>query len=380
MPNDTHQIEPTQQERELALRRVAILLSSLPAPTASKVLQGIDPQSRQLANRAIETLVSVDSAERSEVVDLFKNSMEGRTVSRFASESFSGIEDEFVSGEKSPTSGRPSISVRAYPQATTSKFDIQRETKLDSLQFLESLNSEQLSCLLSDEHPQTIALVLASLPPSTAASTLPLLESQAQCETLSRIGRLEEVDSTTVMEVASQLREKYSCSFSQHTTDGGKRALDAILAEMPELGQTLTQPPLDSSDAHEPSAPSLRIAEVSIDHADDDGDIASEEPSKPENVNQIDVDIALLQLTPSELFQALGQVSTRDALLTLCGLPASVSERTIAMLPRRRAKQVRDGIENIGPLQLSEVDRAKRVVVEFAQSVRRDVSTTSQAA
>ncbi len=70
----------------------------------------------------------------------------------------------------------------------------------------------------------------------------------------------------------------------------------------------------------------------------------------------------LIKLKPRELCAALAEVDTRQALLTLCGLPNHVAEKVMSALPRGQAKQVRARLAGLGSLQLREIDEAKEQV------------------
>jgi flagellar motor switch protein FliG len=63
-----------------------------------------------------------------------------------------------------------------------------------------------------------------------------------------------------------------------------------------------------------------------------------------------------------ELCRALGKVDTRDAMLSLCGLPNPVAEAALAILPRGHAKKVRASMSGLGSVQLREIDEAKERV------------------
>ncbi|MEM6474448.1 MAG: FliG C-terminal domain-containing protein [Planctomycetota bacterium] len=78
------------------------------------------------------------------------------------------------------------------------------------------------------------------------------------------------------------------------------------------------------------------------------------------------IDEYLVGLTPQRLCAVLGQASTKQAFLVLCGLPNDVAEAALALLPRKQARQVRSRMRQIGRLQLSEIDQAKRELVAIA--------------
>lgn len=75
----------------------------------------------------------------------------------------------------------------------------------------------------------------------------------------------------------------------------------------------------------------------------------------------------LVDLSPQTLVESLGRVGTREALLTLCGLPNATAEAAIAVLPRAKAKAARHGMTQLGSLRLSEIDDAKQEVARAAK-------------
>lgn len=78
------------------------------------------------------------------------------------------------------------------------------------------------------------------------------------------------------------------------------------------------------------------------------------------------IDDYLVQLPPERLCLALGQASTKQAFLVLCGLPNEIAEAALALLPQRQARQVRTQMRRIGRLHLSEIDQAKQQIAQIA--------------
>ncbi|NND97010.1 MAG: hypothetical protein HKN47_06740 [Pirellulaceae bacterium] len=414
----------TLAQRESMLRRVAVFLSSLPAPTASKLLSGVDAQSRNIVNQAIATLAPVQLAEREEVLGSFKeglhHDLEIRTSATLV-ESAGSVHDEINIGQdsKSPAATKSSGAMPRYRQSLASILPPSESTappQNSPFAFLADVAVDDLAELLGGEHPQTIALVLASIPPKQAAKVLPQLDTSVQNQTLSRIGRLDEATSAATTEVAAHLKQRLQTRRQAETAGSGKLALQAIMAELPELAvQAKNGPvpdePLDrSTTPAQHDTPPLKLAagswqEDTIEHTDDirialpsnhesetivqvlhDADPPAADVARPpcsKAVDSPDSTITLsdathqylIELSSSDLVFALGRVRTREALLTLCGLPNDVAERAIALLPRAKAKRVRRGMSTLGSLQLREIDEAKVAVAR----VSVDTSTTARA-
>ena len=403
-------------DREAMLRRVAIVLSNLPAPIATELLGSVDPQSRQAVRRTMTSLADVDPLERRRALQAFKGLIEQPPATVHpASQSPGGVEDEVVIGRSAST---PQPTSRVVSSSVARNASISDPSPLA---FLGDVDDDTLISLLSVEHPQAIALVLASIAPNQAARVLPRLDPRVQTDALSRIGRLGDIPEATVVEVAEHFRTQVAQQSRAEQSATGQRALNAILAALPSsvANSPATIDPAspttgDADEARQPpiapvSFPSadvpaidlthkLRVAEHSwpeppvelnhqtestsssaIDRQPSDrpaSDLIHGLQAEPPAAQQADESLDrapsldstdaihqhLLRLPPSELCQALGRIDTRYAMLALCGLPTQVAESVFAMLPRAQAKQVRIQMNSLGSLHLREIDEAKEKV------------------
>jgi len=275
----------------------------------------------------------------------------------------------------------------------------------------------QLIQILTAEHPQTVAVVLASVDPGKAAQLIPGLPRMMRDEIIRRIGRMKTVEPEMLTEVAELLRAKCLRIDLPREDSSGSHALRAILARMtlpeestdPNQGAGAAQPSapanaptptdpskhgashsvpmgnLNSSSGHDrlalyqPSDSSDEKLEASLNQSAVDRIMApadaghgsttpqapsstSKEGTNPPSLSTDDINRRLQSLSATNLCVALGRVGARDALLTLCGLPMKQANRAIAMLPKPQQKKTRAQLANLGPLQLSEIDRAKERV------------------
>ncbi len=432
----------TGPDRDAALRRIAIVLSSLPAPIASQLLGSVDPDSKRLLRQTMTSLSDVDPLERQRALQAFKGSFQHPPVQAQRQPSPTQRQPSQNQRQPGPTQRQPHPSPQGQ-SSPRSSINVQDEISIGlrdqgprpgtsrvvsssvsdepyvqdltstSLTFLEDVDDETLTGLLCGEHPQAIALVLASIAPAQAARILPCLDADLQRDALSRIGRLGEIPNDVVNEIASHLRARIQQQEKSGKSENGKRALDAILAALPQplAGQSSESPipphmqsvdrpvgqPTQSGFAS-PVQPSqftssdlsavdqthrLRLATTTW--PDDDEPMEAMGDRQLESVSNsptTDADTAepatgqqvaifastdaihqhLIGMTPKELCLALGKVSTRQAMLALCGLPNEIAESVLAVLPRSHAKQVRRGINSLQSLQLREIDRAKEAV------------------
>ncbi len=360
------------------MRRVAVLLSSLPAATATELVESLDEESQTRVQEAVESLSGVDRAERDQILQDFRGKLlDGAAVSAApTSPQTEKFDDEFEirQNTKAATAASgPASLLNRQVAAVVSQWELPRTFAKQPhhenvFAFLDEVDDPTMVALLCQEHPQVIALVFASITPKQAARILPCLDSDIQSETVRRIGRLDEVPEATASEVAAHLRERVN-ELQYTEFNSGQQALQAIIEAMPdEFGERSDQPAPAGMDPLRGAADPL--GEFSprsepIETVDESATLSLAKPAQ-QATSTAATQQYLLQLPRAELCLALGKVNTRDALLTLCGLPNDVAEQALSILPRAQAKRVRRDMANLGQLQLREIDEAKEKVARVS--------------
>lgn len=269
----------SESDREAMLRRVAIVLSSLPAPVAAQLLGSIDPQTKQAVRRTMTSLSDVDPLERRRALRAFKvsveklpnpNSPETNTAAKH-----NPIEDEVAISASPETS-------HVGSRVVSSTVSVARSAE-DSLplSFLGDVQDDILVSLLAVEHPQAVALVLASIAPAQAARVLPRLDPKVQTDALARIGRLGNIPEAAVAEIAEHFQHRLAKSTGDGRSATGQRALNAILAAMP----TPAAPPAASPPASAAAQDSNSVAS----HAPREAQDSSQRPAAATTFPSADV-------------------------------------------------------------------------------------------
>jgi flagellar motor switch protein FliG len=97
-------------------------------------------------------------------------------------------------------------------------------------EFLRRTPAEQIHVFLRNESPQTIALVVANLHTTLAASVLSLLESEAQAEVARRVALMAETRPEVVEHIEHVMRQKLSSvTAHEYAAAGGVKSLADIL-------------------------------------------------------------------------------------------------------------------------------------------------------
>jgi flagellar motor switch protein FliG len=99
---------------------------------------------------------------------------------------------------------------------------------------IDRLNPIQLSQFIQNEHPQTIALILAHLKPASSAPLIEALPEDLQADVAVRMSSLETIDQDVLKSISSVLEEKLKPvgTFAHSQAYGGIRAVAELLNRM----------------------------------------------------------------------------------------------------------------------------------------------------
>jgi len=213
---------------------------------------------------------------------------------------------------------------------------------------LRKTDFRRIARILEGELPQTIALVLAHLPPRQAGRVLVSLAPAAQADVLRCLVDLEQANPETLREIerslASRLAEQVPM---QPRRVAGLKAVNGILeAARGQIGRQI----LDNLAAHDESL----AAEFESCVAPD-----ADRPSL-EDLAQCDLGgrAALCEAAGEELLA-----------LALVGAPPEIADRLLAGLPHARAAAIRRSLDRPQPTRLSDVDAAKEELIELAATL-----------
>lgn len=254
-------------ERRAMLRRVAIVISSLPESTGRMLLGSLGPQMKTDVNRILRSLNDIDPLERRRAIEAFRTSLGGKSASSSLSSpglshaSTTAAGDEFVRSSASTSVSAPAPNglasglapnglasglapndlAASSPDAAMAPDSGNHLAEDDSpLRFLAKLDDPTLVAMLNVESAQTIAIVFSSLAPHQAARLLPQIASHLQRQVVLRLGRLGEVPEFAAAELADHFqgvleRRKATRSESKSSTSA---VLEAILASLPRDAAT----------------------------------------------------------------------------------------------------------------------------------------------
>ena len=189
------------------LRKAAILIRSLDADAAAKLLGQLSTSEAKSLRLAMQSLGPIDADERAEVLAAFQ---QGTALPQ--PEATGGVELELSHAVALPA---PPTLPEARPANKP-------------FEFLEHARIESLIPYLAREQSQTIAVVLSHFAPARAASVLAALPARLQAETIERLSQLGETDADSLQVIERELSAWLARQ--QPAKSHGKRRTDAIAA------------------------------------------------------------------------------------------------------------------------------------------------------
>src|SRR6266550_748993 len=205
------------------VKKAAVLLVSLDQDQAAEVLKRLPQEAVEEVSREIASLGEIPVTTRRDVFGEFYNLALANT---YLTEG--GLEYAKSLLRKSLSEGDAEKAIKQVTQqvATT------------PFAFLQKAESENLLTFIQDEHPQTIALILAHLPAQKASEILVGLPSAKQIEVVKRIANMEQTNPEVIKEVERGLEHRLSDIVSQTFEQAG--GVDTV-AEMLNLADRSTE-------------------------------------------------------------------------------------------------------------------------------------------
>lgn len=213
---------------------------------------------------------------------------------------------------------------------------IAAQAELRPFDFLRRTPPEQIATFLSDEAPQTIALVTASLHPTVGAKVLAGLPTDLQADVALRIATMEETNPGVVEDVERGLRLKLSNVLTQEFQSAG--GVDALAELLNRAGRSTERTVLE------------KISEV-------DGEMADAIRQQLFTFDDIVV------LSDRDVQLVLREVDQKDLAVALRGVSDEVKDLIFRNMSTRGAEMLQEDLDSAAPQRRSVVEEAQSRIV-----------------
>lgn len=204
-------------------------------------------------------------------------------------------------------------------------------------EFARQSEPAQLLNFLHNEHPQTIALVLAYLHPEQASTILAALEPERQVDVARRLALMDHTSPEVVKEVEHVLASKFASLMTEGTARAG--GIEATVAILNRADRSTEK----------------RILEA----------LESEDPELATEIKKrMFVFDDLVLLDDRSLQRALREIDLNtDMPLALKVASDEVKAKIFRNISQRAGEMLREAIEFLGPVRLRDVEEAQQRIV-----------------
>jgi flagellar motor switch protein FliG len=198
-------------------RKAAALLITLGTEASAKLLSRLPPDAIDRVALELMKMRTLDSTDRDKILE----------------EAYAGLfahEGVLPGGENYALE----LFAQAFGQSKARELleRVHQAQQIIPFDFMRDIDPTQAAGLLSEEHPQTIAIVLAHLDPRTAARILTQFDSPVQVEVAKRIALTEQITPEAVGIVEDGLRRKLSSVVTEVTSVGGEKPVAGMLNQV----------------------------------------------------------------------------------------------------------------------------------------------------
>jgi flagellar motor switch protein FliG len=306
-------------------RKAAILLVSLETEVAARVLAHMDREDVERISMEIARLGEVSAEQRLRVLDEFYQTNLAR---RYLEEG--GLDYARTLLEK----GLPREEAASILQG------LEQSIQMTPFHFLQKTEAANLVTFVQDEHPQTIALILAHLAPKQASEILATLPAKKQIEVVKRVARMGQTTPEAIRQVEKGLEAKLSTVVSQDLERAGGVSSIAEILNLVD-----------------------RTTEKSI--------LETMEEQDPQLVDQIRrlmfVFEDILLVNDKGIQQVLKEIDQDELALALKAASEDVKNKIFKNMSERAANLIREDMDYLGPTRLSDVEAAQQRIVDVVR-------------
>lgn len=309
--------------------KAAIFLLTMGEDFTSKVFQRLDPEEIKSVGRQMAKIDKVEKDDISALLSEFKMD--------------SGEHDIFLSGDELLESALK----RALTGDKASQLldEIRSDWKLTLFQKARKLEPKVLVNFLRNEHPQTIALVLAVLEKSQSAEILRNLKEDIQVEVIMRMAELDKVSPEILVDLDRVLQEEL---LSVQGMEGQKLGGIEAVAEL-----------LNNSDR--------ALEALILEGIEEQRESLADEIRKLMFVFE-----DLVRLDDRGIMTILKEVSTDDLKLALRTASEELKEKIFKNMSSRAVDMLKEDMEMMGPVRVKDVETAQQSIIKVAKRLEQE--------
>ncbi len=309
-------------------RKAAILCASLDDDAISEVFRFLEEDEVQAISRELASLQQIPADVANEILQEFEQLLTARNYVVTGGIDYA---KRLITKAYGPETARRLLDRITRSLESTVGFDA-----------LQKIDPQQLSKLFQNEHPQTIALVLAHLEPQTAAATLRCLPEAQRADIALRMASLQSISQDVIRQISVVLDHKLKAIGSDNRQAvGGVRPVAEICNR---LERDVAQKMLEEIEAGNPD---LALAIRNLMMTFDD----------------------LLLVDDLGIREMLQRVDKKVLALALKGTTPELQSRFFSNMSSRAVEMMKEEMDFMGQVKIKDVTGAQREVVDVMREL-----------
>lgn len=310
--------------------KAAILMMLLGEDEAAAVIQNLTPREVQHLGIAMYNVGGVDQETVNAVLDEFLDTIKKQTgLGLGAGKYIENVLTKALGDDKAQ-----SVLGRITPSSSESQIDI-----------LDWMDARSISELIIDEHPQIKALIISYLDFGLAADVLTLLPDEIQPDIVRRIATIESVEPGAIKELERVMKAKFAANTSLRASQiGGVKAAAKIM--------NFTKTDMETRILNEIKK---RDRDLMIEIQDNmfvfENLGGSDDRSLQTLLRSVDQDVLVIAMK---------------------GADQALQDKLLGCMSTRAAANIRDEMEALGPVRLTEVQEAQKQIINVARKLSDD--------
>ena len=210
-----------------------------------------------------------------------------------------------------------------------------------SFSYLDQVKPQQLADFIINEHPQTIALILAHMDPANAAETISFFPDELRSEVTVRMANLGDISPSIIKRVSTILESKLESLTSYKVEVGGPRAVAEILNR---LGQKAAKSTLGLIEQVDDKL-ATTIKDMMFTFED------------------------IIKMDNNGIREILKVADKKDLMIALKGAPDELRDKFLSNMSQRAQDAFLEEMQFLGAVRVKDVEEAQRKIVEEVQKL-----------
>jgi flagellar motor switch protein FliG len=301
--------------------KAAVLMISLGPEVAANVYKHLSEEEMEWLTLQISSMKRIDPEDKAGVLDEFHDlAMAQNYITQGGIGFAKSVLEKAVGEEK---------AMELIHRLTST-------LQVRPFEFARKADSKQLLNFIQNEHPQTIALVLAHLDPAKSGQILSELPAEAQSDVARRIATMDRMNPEIISEVELILERNLSQAGMQDYAQSG--GIEAVVQVLNGVDRTTERTILDTLEIQDPEL--------------------AEEIKKRMFVFE-----DIVTLDARAIQRIIREVSNEDLLLALKVSSDDVKDMVYRNMSQRMVESFKEDMEFMGPVRLRDVEEAQSRIV-----------------